>query len=282
MLNMDEIDEKTVLNRQKDLPEHAIDRLKELRSENNPKGVFTSDLSVNEFLLVKESGFEPIGLVMGSSVYHVGVQLSKWSSNMEMDVLTQAMYHARELAVSRMVEEAQDLGADGVVGVRLTVKRHAWGDNVIEFVAIGTAVFSKDRTKNFKLKGGKPFTSDLSGQDFWTLLKSGYRPLSLVMGTCVYHIARQGFGKSFARLGKNIELEDFTQALYDARELSMERMQHEAHSCGAEGVVGVTVEEGSQGWESHIIEYFAIGTSVISMGDNHEIKTPDLVMMLND
>ena len=82
---------------------------------------FTSDLSVNEFLLVKEAGFEPLGLVMGTSIYHIGVQPISWTRSEEMQVLTQAMYAARELAMTRMEEEADQLvGADGVVGVRLT------------------------------------------------------------------------------------------------------------------------------------------------------------------
>ena len=42
--------------------------------------------------------------------------------------------------MARMEEEADALGADGIVGVRLTVNLHAWGSNVIEFLAIGTAV----------------------------------------------------------------------------------------------------------------------------------------------
>ena len=42
-------------------------------------------------------------------------------------MLTQAMYHARELAMTRMEEEADALGADGIVGVRLEVGRHEWG-----------------------------------------------------------------------------------------------------------------------------------------------------------
>ena len=37
--------------------------------------LFTSDLSVNEFLLVKEAGFDPLGLVMGSSIYQIAPQL---------------------------------------------------------------------------------------------------------------------------------------------------------------------------------------------------------------
>ena len=42
--------------------------------------------------------------------------------------------------MTRMEEEADELGADGIVGVRLDVNLHAWGKNVIEFLAIGTAV----------------------------------------------------------------------------------------------------------------------------------------------
>ena len=35
--------------------------------------------------------------------------------------------------------------------------------------------------------------------------------------------------------GQNIEMANFTQALYDARELAMERMQREAEALQAEG-----------------------------------------------
>jgi hypothetical protein len=39
--------------------------------------VFTSDLSINEFALPHGAGFEPIELVMGVSVYHVGYQFHR-------------------------------------------------------------------------------------------------------------------------------------------------------------------------------------------------------------
>src|SRR4030081_3278740 len=55
---------------------------------------FTSDLSVNEFTLLHESGFEPLGLVMGSSIYHIGYQFQIWNQSQELQVLTQAMYTA--------------------------------------------------------------------------------------------------------------------------------------------------------------------------------------------
>ena len=53
---------------------------------------FTSDLSVKEFLLVREAGFEAAGLVMGSSIYHVGLQRANYYQNQELAVLTQALY----------------------------------------------------------------------------------------------------------------------------------------------------------------------------------------------
>ncbi|QSO47767.1 heavy metal-binding domain-containing protein [Alicyclobacillus mengziensis] len=272
-----------------DLPQHALERLHGLRSQGNPKGVFTSDLSVNEYLLVREAGFEPIGMVMGSSVYHIGVQVGRWGQNMELDSLTQAMYHARELAMSRMEEEADALGADGIVGVRLKINRYEWGNDLAEFIAIGTAVVARpdvvgasDAPKSFRTFHGKPFTSDLSGQDFWTLLRSGYRPLAMVMGTCVYHVAHQGLLKSIAQVGQNQEQPNFTQALYDARELAMERMQTEAHEEQAEGIVGVHIDEGSYGWASHIIEFFAVGTAVTPLRSDHTIQMPNLVLSLND
>lgn len=263
------------------LPDFVLERLKGMRHSDNMQGLFTSDLSVSEYLLVKEAGFEPLGLVMGSSVYHIGFQFARMKDSTELTVLTQAMYEARELAMARMEEEAAVLGADGIVGVKLVISSCEWGEHLAEFQAIGTAVIAKDRSKNFKAKEGRPFASDLSGQEFWTLLKTGYRPLSLVMGCCVYHIAYQGMLKNLGNMGKNIELPNFTQALYDARELAMQRIQKEAQDAGAEGVVGVTIDESSYGWSSHTIEFCAIGAAVTPIATDHEIATPDLVMVLN-
>jgi uncharacterized protein YbjQ (UPF0145 family) len=265
------------------LPQHASERIREMAQEG---GFFTSDLSVNEFLLVRRSGFEPLGLVVGSSIYHIGYQQSSWSQSQEMTVLSQAMYHARDLAMTRMEAEADALGGDGVVGVRLEVGRYEWGENLAEFIAIGTAVKSRDG-QSHRTVHGKPFTSDLSGQDLYVLRSAGYAPVGLVMGNCVYHVAHQSMFKAFKTAGRNIEMENFTQALYDARELAMERMQHEARKLKAQGIVGVNLKEASHGWGSHVIEYFAVGTAVVSRppigGDLQKgMPEPALSLNLND
>ncbi|HEY8079491.1 MAG TPA: heavy metal-binding domain-containing protein [Labilithrix sp.] len=255
-----------------DLPQHARERLASMRQHH----FFTSDLSVNEFLLVKEVGFQPLGLVMGSSIFHVGWQPVRGVSE-ELSTLTQALYHARELSMVRMEEEADALGADGIVAVRLTVQIHAWGANVIEFLAIGTAVKSVKGEGTWRAPNGKPFQSDLSGQDFWTLLHAGYRPVGMVMGNCVYYVPPVGQQQGW----QNMELAGPTQAFYDARELAMERMQAEAEGLNAEGIVGVTVDESNHTWGVNVLEFSAIGTAVTPLRADHTIPEPTLVLSVN-
>ncbi len=275
-----------------DLPVHARQRLQEMRS----KRFFTSDLSVNEFLLVKECGFEPLGLVMGSSIYQIKPRLREVAGSQlgELEEMTQALYHARELAMTRMEEEADALGADGIVAVRMDVNLHAWGNNVAEFLAVGTAVRHK-RGESFRNHKGKPFQSDLSGQDFWTLLRSGYRPVGFVMGNCVYYV-----GPSFVRSPMqyvNCEVTQYTHALYDARELAIERLQDEAEELRATGIVGVTVEEKQHSWRTNmgvlrddgnqalrvgeLIEFFVFGTAVVKMASGQPLPVPTLVIPVN-
>jgi uncharacterized protein YbjQ (UPF0145 family) len=129
------------------------------------------------------------------------------------------------------------------------------------------------------------FTSDLSGQDFWSLLHSGYRPLEMVMGTCVYHVAHRGLLSGLGSVGRNVELENFTSAMYEAREIAVERMQFEAAAAKAEGVVGVDIHEGSHGWQTHVIEFFAIGTAVLPLDLEiapDKIEDPIMVLSVND
>jgi uncharacterized protein YbjQ (UPF0145 family) len=268
------------------LSETAVRRLAELRGDDrHGKTLFTSDLSVNEFLLVREAGFRPLGLVLGSSIYHVGLQVRKWTANQELTTLSQAMYHARELAMNRMEAEADDLGADGIVGVRLEIEFKEFGHNLAEFVAIGTAVKGDEPPAaggTWRNNNEAPFTSDLSGQDFWTLIQAGYAPLGMVMGSCVYHVAHRSAMTAISTFGVNTEVTAFTQALYEARELAMARMQAEAEQLAAEGIVGVRLKNLAHTWGGHTTEFFAIGTAVRPLRADHIITKPTMVLPLTD
>jgi uncharacterized protein YbjQ (UPF0145 family) len=229
------------------LPLNAVDRLTEQASrQGTDEHFFTSDLSVKEALLVWQAGYDPLGQVMGSSVYHIGWQrMPNWSgSSRELEVLTQAFYHARHLALGRLRQEAQLLGATGVVGVRLERKEYEWGSHLLEFAAIGTAI----REKDVPLSSEPPFLSDLSGEEFWMLRRAGYRPVGVAVGNCTYYQVPTWRTQNVTQGGifgggwTNQELPDYTQALYNARSLAMSRMEAEARSAGSEGVVGVYSE----------------------------------------
>src|SRR5260370_42711654 len=109
---------------------------------------------------------------MGSSIYHIGLKMENYNQNQELTVLSQAMYYACNLAMTRMQEEADLLGADGIIGVRLEVTRYEWGESLAEFIAVGTAVPSRTGQK-FRNGRAPPFTSAPSSQGFWTPLRPG-------------------------------------------------------------------------------------------------------------
>ena len=80
------------------IPQKAIERLRGMAQPQTR--FFTSDLSANEFLLVKEAGFDPMGLVVGSSIYHVGWQNKGWNQNQEVQVLSQAIILPRNNSIN--------------------------------------------------------------------------------------------------------------------------------------------------------------------------------------
>jgi len=254
-------------------PQAADSRLAQTAGAD-PSGVFTSDLSVSEYVLLGEAGFEPLGFVVGSSIFHVGLQIGRWSQNQELQVLTQAMYSARELAMARMRAEAGHLGADGIVGVQLRMQMYVWGQDVLEFVATGTAVRALSDSGSagvHRAPDGRAFTSDLSAQDFFRLLAAGAVPVAFVLGTCVYHIAHQSLMQTLRQTGQNQEMVQFTQGIYEARELALMRMQAEAAQAQASGIVGVNVAVSNHVWGEHATEFLSTGTAIRRLSEEHRL-----------
>jgi uncharacterized protein YbjQ (UPF0145 family) len=260
-----------------DLPLEARRRLAQ---ESGARPLFATDLSVDEFLLARALGYESVGLVLGSSIYHVGWQFTSSYSSGVLSTVTHAHLHARHLAMGRIQQEAQALGAHGVVGVRLTVKDHDLGSGTLEFTAIGTAV---------RLRGAppssRPFMSDLSGEDFWTLLQAGYVPVGLAMGYCAY------LSESMRRVSwnrQNWEVTNYNRAIYQARHIAMQGIQTDLRGLGAHGVVGVKVEtklhshEYDRGNSNYYyalqVDFLAVGTAVVETHQAASPPTPTLIM----
>jgi len=89
-----------------------------------------------------DKGYIPVGLVLGNSVFSMGLTggiatAFRGLARGELKELTQLMYDARGLALARMKKEADQLGADGIIGVDIQINQH--GD-IMEVTAVGTAI----------------------------------------------------------------------------------------------------------------------------------------------
>ena len=105
----------------------------------------------------------------------------------------------------------------------------------------------------------------------------------MVMGICVYHVAHRTFGNMLSNLGQNTELPQFTQALYDARELAMARMQKEAEALQRRGHRRRPADPAQPLLgRSHTTEFFAIGTAVRPLRADHTIPVPQLTLGLDN
>ncbi len=103
----------------------------------------TSDLTNEEMWNLIHLGYMPLRLVLGASVYSLGIiggitSAFKALARGEISELTTLIYEARENAIAHIRRDAEACGADDVVGVKTYV--YQLGGGIIEFLAIGTAV----------------------------------------------------------------------------------------------------------------------------------------------
>jgi uncharacterized protein YbjQ (UPF0145 family) len=95
--------------------------------------------------------------------------------------------------------------------------------------------------------------------------------VAFVLGTCVYHIAHQSVMQSLRQAGQNQEMVQFTQGIYEARELALVRMQAEAAQAQASGIVGVNVAVSNHVWGAHATEFLATGTAIRRLAAEHRL-----------
>jgi uncharacterized protein YbjQ (UPF0145 family) len=200
------------------------------------------------------------------------------SRRIDARAISAAMRAARSLAIGRMRQQADEVGGEGVVGVRLSFEHHRWhGAHMVSRVlAVGTAVgFDPDlapgeyrSAPSLKLADGGPFTSDLSGQDFVALLRAGYRPVTVAMSSAGFVIDPKT-ALSYKLSLRNEEMQEYTQGFFDARETAMDNLANDlfgefppGHPDAPEGIVGMTVSEEEHRGLKGVIEFTAVGTAV--------------------
>lgn len=240
----------------------------------------TSDLTIDESLLLHGAGYEPTDLVTGTSVQSI-----PWGtfqipfgqgSPVEIPAATRAVLDAFRLSSERLRHEAAQSGGLGVVGVEVAIEVESMSASV-SFT--GTAI---RRIGTQPRVQGRPFVTDLSVRDFVLLERAGWEPLDLTVGASFVGAPLQGIRQFLSQANQNVELVNLTQALQDAREKAMERMQSDALAAGASGVVDVSILDGPLGHSRHVLAFICYGTSLHLVADEHQRIEPDLVLPLDD
>ena len=250
-------------------------------------GVRTSLLNVRGMTSVGSIGLPPVGEVMGCIVEHIGWQgfggcgssgaVGGWAAGWGSPTVTSgsgtryagyapyvdALYRGYETALARMLLEAQAMGADGVVGVRLSVN-HLGQDNR-EFVALGTAVRSSGT-----VHPPRPFVTDLAGADVAKLLHAGWVPVSIAFGisVAVRHddYATQMQANAWSQ---NTEVSGYTELVQHVRADARERFDEHVARAGAEGAIvsgmGLRVweQEPGEGHRDHVAESTVFGSTLV-------------------
>jgi hypothetical protein len=248
-----------------DLPEAAQRRLSE--------GAFSSGLSVNDFAACLEMGLEPVGLVQGFCAMqwgaygvgfmqrgmtpygggqggyvenyqcpHVGMyggEHRMWGQNYQQTWIENAWNEGFSSAYTRMLEEAGDLHADGIVGV-LDSQSSLTEAGIIEFHLTGTAV---------KLKGAPvattaPWTTYLAGARLAKLFEAGFAPVSVIVAVSSIRVWAycmteylMGGGGAFV-MNQNFapqEIDQIVRAQIAARTIARKNVHEQLHGDSLHG-----------------------------------------------
>ncbi len=237
----------------------------------------TSDLSVDEALLLHAAGWEPLDLVCGVAVVSVPVGVWNWGRG-SISLASDAHNAAVDQAARLLRAECGKVHGHGVVGVRVEVSVRT---HHIDVELVGTAV----RPMSAKLATAAPalpFVSDLSARDFTLLQRAGWMPVGLAFGASFVYAPRRSAGTAMKQTRQNVELTNYTEAMYSARESAMEKMQRSALDAGGEGVVEVKVTEGPMSFARHAVGFTAWGTAVRLVAEAHQFVQPQVVLPLDD
>ena len=270
------------------LPIRAQERVAALRSTAGAPPAYSSDLSVNELLLMRQIGYQPLGLVSGSSVYHIG--WNRWNYTGELEAQTRALHEAANLAIDRARQEAQNMGAIGVIGVEVQITKPGWGEHLVEVLVLGTAISVLGAPP-----AEQPFLSGLSAQEYAALLRVGARPAGLVFGNCAYYIYTDWRTVRQNLSWFNQEVQKYSVGLHEAQSAAFSRLRAHAQQVHGHGVVGVHIEHtlrripytDSNGneeeeREDYVIDYLSWGTAIVEAPTEMQMERPSVVLDLED
>jgi uncharacterized protein YbjQ (UPF0145 family) len=284
------------------LPPAAAARIAELRSS----GTWSSALSTGEFAALRAVGFEPVGQVMGSAVYHVGrsgrywgyhdcLYAGMWYADAPVALsgrgapsagLVEVLDRARRSALERMTAECSALGGDGVVAAELTVAPFAAQPNCLEFKVIGTAVRAAGT-----VRAPQPFTCHLDGRGFAKLVTAGWVPVELLYGMSVGVRHDDYTTRAQTRSWNNTEVSGWSELVQAVRSDARAHLRAQSGRRGGDGVIlsagdlrvwgEPCMRSGNNDQEDHVAEATLVGTTVARFTAREEPSRTLTVMPLD-
>ena len=137
----------------------------------------------------------------------------------------------------------------------------------------------------------RPFSSDLSGQDFAKLIRAGWVPAGVAVGISVG--ARHDDGqtsRATARGAPNAEVEGYTELVNVTRQDARVQLAADVARMGAEGVVVSAIDlsihdrecSSGQYTRDHFAEVTIIGTAIARFGSGAAVPAGSLAILSLD
>ena len=194
-----------------------------------------SALNGNEVFCAHLLGYSPSDMIMGNSVFSMGIIGSIRSDvrnfiGGEAVTVTNMISEGRRLSLERFNKEMVQYNGAGATGVNSELVFHQGN---IEFLSVGSAI-NKNADNDIP-----PFTTSADAQDLFCHWDAGYQPIGFVFGNVAYSIGigRNIFGsiRKFARG----EVKQYSGIFNTTRNLALQRIEADAKSKGANSIVGI-------------------------------------------
>lgn len=260
-------------------------------------GAWTSLLTAPAAAGLEVAGFDPVGEVMGSIVQRIGWasfngcgSFGMYGQNGARTITSsggrggfapyaKALETGYGTALSRMLLEASTIGADGIVGIGLSLR--SLGNQATEFTALGTAVRARSRTRPKRV-----FSTGLPGQDVAKLVLAGWMPTDLVFGLSVgiRHDDWNTRNQQMWNAG-NLEIGAYTELINLTRADARGQLRRQVAAAGAEGAIVSSMSlktweiEPAEGHTDHVAEAAIFGTSLVRFHTSTTVPTRSLTYL---
>ena len=192
-------------------------------------------LSGNEIFCLNKMGFKPGNVLVGNSVFSLGLLGSIKSGfrglvGGEIPQYTEIIAEGRNLSLNRLQKELQNVNGIGATGVTSELIFH---ESNIEFLSIGSTLHANDDNPREK------FSSSNDGQELYCQLDSGYEPRKFAFGNVAYSI---GIGQTLLGGLKTLvrgEIKEYTDIFTKTRNLALARIAADGKADGANCVIGI-------------------------------------------